>query len=160
MNLLINLPQNLNNLQREAIALDVIQFIIDRTKSGVDINNEPFADYKQSYKDTFEYKIGHGGNADVNLTLTGEMLGTITLLSHGVGYIKLGFSDAEAAKKAKWISSPTGQKAGKQKPRKFFGITDKDLNKIINRHKNNDVAFQTTATSSLAANVVRKILGL
>lgn len=159
MTLLINLPQNLNNLQREAIGLDVIDFIIERTKSGVDINHEPFADYKQSYKNTFEYKIGHGGSSDVNLTLTGEMLETITLLSHGVGFIKLGFSDADAAKKAKWISSPTGQKAGKQKPRRFFGINDKDLNKIINRHKNNDVAFQTTATQSLASNAVRKILG-
>lgn len=159
MTLLINVPQNLTALQREAIGLDVVDFIIERTKNGLDINNEPFAPYKSSYKNTFEYKIGHGGNSKVNLSLTGEMLGTISIISHGIGYIKLGFEDAEAAKKAKWIQAPSGQKSGKQPPRKFFGISEKDLNKIINRHSSENVSFQTNATRSLADNIVRKILG-
>ena len=159
MTLLINVPQSLNTLQREAVGLEVIEFIIDRTKNGLDINNAPFAGYKQSYKDTFEYKIGHGGDSTVNLTLTGEMLGTISIVNHGVGFVKLGFTDSEAAKRAKWIQAPSGQKAGKQSPRKFFGITQKDLNKIIAKYESSDAAFQINATRSLADNVVRRILG-
>jgi hypothetical protein len=159
MTLLINVPQALTPVQREAIGLEVINFIIERTKNGLDINNNPFADYKQSYKDTFEYKVGHGGDSTVNLTLTGEMLGTISIINHGTGFIKLGFTDSEAAKKAKWIQTPSGQKAGKQSPRRFFGISQKDLNKIVARNQSDETAFQTNATRSLSQDLVRRILG-
>lgn len=159
MTLLINLPSDLNVTQREAIGLDVIQFIKERTLNGLDINNNPFAPYKQSYKDTLDYKIGHGDDPKVNLKLTGEMLGTLSLISHGVGFIKLGFTDQEAAKKAKWIEAPTGQKFGKQPPRRFFGIAEKDLNKIIERYKSADAATITTEANRVADTVLRRILG-
>lgn len=159
MTLLISLPQNLNSSQREAIGLDIIEFIVDRTKNGLDINNQPFAPYKKSYKETFEYKIGHGANSTVNLTLTGELLGTINIISHGVGFVKLGFNDKQAEKKAEWIQSPTGQKFGKQSPRKFFGISEKDLNKIIQKNSSGNTSIETNATKTLSENLVRKILG-
>lgn len=159
MTLTISIPVELNSLQREAIGIDVIDFIIDRTKSGVDMNNSPLASYTKGYKETFEYKIGHGSDSDVNLTLTGEMLGSMVIVSHGAGFIKLGFNDKDAAEKAQWIQSPTGQKAGKQRPRKFFGINDKDLNKIIDRHRSKTTAFSTNATRSLSENIVKRLLG-
>lgn len=159
MTLLINVPQELSSVQRQAIGLDVIQFIIERTKNGLDINNNPFAEYKQSYKNTLDYKIGHAASDKVNLTLSGEMLGTIRIISHGTGFIKLGFEDSEAAKKAQWVSSPTGQKAGKQSPRRFFGISQKDLNKIINTYKSNERALATAQTKEVADKATRKILG-
>jgi hypothetical protein len=159
MTLLINVPQSLTSVQREAIGLEVIEFIIDRTKNGLDVNGNPFAAYKKSYKETFEYQIGHSGDSGVNLTLTGDMLGNISIINHGVGFIKLGFDDSQAAQKAKWIQAPSGQKQGKQSPRKFFGISEKDLNKIIARNLDGNTSIQTNATRGLADNVVRRILG-
>lgn len=159
MTVLINIPKNFNATQREAIGLEIVNFIVDRTEKGLDINGNAFAGYTQGYKETLEYKIGHGADSTVNLRLSGEMLGSISIINHGVGFIKLGFDDSEAAKKAKWIQSPTGQKAGKQPPRKFLGISEKDLNRILEKYKDESAAFNTNATRSLSEDLVRRILG-
>jgi hypothetical protein len=159
MTVLINIPKEFNATQREAIGLEIVNFIVDRTEKGLDINGNAFAGYTSSYKETLEYKIGHGSDSTVNLRLSGEMLGNISILGHGVGFIKIGFDDSESAKKAKWIQTPTGQKAGRQAPRKFLGITEKDLNRILERYKDSSTAFNTNATKSLAQDLVRRILG-
>lgn len=159
MTVLISIPTRFNATQREAIGLDIVSRIVERTESGLDINGNPFAPYKQSYKQTLDYQIGHAGSSTVNLTLSGEMLGSISIVGHGPGFIKLGFDDSSAAQKAKWIQAPTGQKSGKQSPRKFLGINEKDLNKILAKYESSDVAFNTNATRDLSENLIRRLLG-
>jgi hypothetical protein len=159
MTTLISIPTSFNATQREAIGIDIINRIVERTEAGLDVNGNPFAPYKQSYKQTLEYKIGHGNSSKVNLTLTGELLGSLSIISHGAGFIKLGFDDSSASEKAKWIQSPTGQKAGKQTPRKFLGISEKDLNKILAKYESSNVAFNTNATRELSENLIRRLLG-
>jgi len=159
MTVLISIPTRFNATQREAIGLDIINRIVERTEAGLDVNGNPFAPYKQSYKQTLDYKVGHGSSSKVNLTLTGEMLGSISIVANGPGFIKLGFDDSSASEKAKWVQAPTGQKAGKQSPRKFLGINEKDLNKILTKYESSDVAFNTNATRDLSENIIRRILG-
>jgi hypothetical protein len=157
MSKLIPIPSELNPDQREAIGQAIITRIRERTSQGLDINGNPFAPYKKGYIETDDFQIAK--SSLVNLRLTGDMLADLVVLSHGKGFIKIGFESEESAEKAKWIENPTGQKAGKQTPRKFVGISDNDLNAIINRFSNRRTALEANVTSSSIQSFVRGILG-
>lgn len=117
----IIIPSEHNKGEREVIGQEIIDFIVRRTGDGLDVNNRPFAGYRPSYD-----KPGI-----VDLEETGQMLGGLSVVSHGPGYITIGFEGQAANDKAVWIQEPTGQKAGKQPPREFLGISAKDLNRIL-----------------------------
>lgn len=122
MTKLIAIPTTYNKQQRETIAEAVINLIVSRTQDGLDINGRPFVNYSS------QYAKEKGGIPD--LTVSGNMLNSLTLISEGPGFIKLGFSSKSAADKAEWQSNPTGQKDSKY-AREFLGISQKDLNSIL-----------------------------
>lgn len=153
---LISIPQRFNANQREAIGNAIVERIRQRTAAGLDINNEPFAPYKQSYRNTDEFQVAKSGT--VNLRLTGDMMADLEVLSHGPGFIKIGFADNSTNRKADWIESPTGQKAGKQTPRRFVGISNADLSPILARFETESVASATNARSSFISAFVRNLI--
>lgn len=120
---IINIPNGYKSEQRLRIAKDVIDFIRRRTADGLDVNNKFFASYSKNYE-----KSG-----TVNLKVTGDTLASISLLSHGKGFIRIGFDSEEANNKAAYVQAPRGQKASQPK-RQFLGISQKDLNKILERY--------------------------
>ena len=84
----------------------------------------------------------------VNLTLTGEMLNTLELKAHGVGFLRIGFADSTENDKAAWNSRHN---------RSFMGISQVDLNKILEGFTNqdeNEELRRATTTSFL-----RRIIG-
>lgn len=111
---------------RLAIAQKVIDHIIERTQSGADLNGKTFKPYSSEYKESAEYKILKSGGK-VNMTLTGNMLGDIDVLSDGPNTIHYGFEDPEEIAKA--YRHNTGD-AGMPK-REFFGVTEGEARDLI-----------------------------
>jgi hypothetical protein len=122
---LISIPTGYGPTERKAIGQDIIRTIRRRTRSGLDVNGNLFAGYAKSYEKT----------GTVDLKLSGNMLGDLEVLSHGPGFIRIGFTDSESNDKASWIQRPTGQKAGKQSPRKFVGVSENELNNILGNYR-------------------------
>jgi len=121
---IINIPASFNGRQRESIGRDIIRRIRERTSLGLDVNNNLFSAYSPNYEKT----------GRVNLSVSGETLQGLSVLSHGVGFIRIGFNNSVANDKAAYIQAPRGRKAGSQPVRRFVGINQRDLNNILRRH--------------------------
>lgn len=120
----INIPRGYSPNQREQIGNDIVSRIKERTSLGLDVNNRLFAGYSENYE-----KSGR-----VNLRLSGEMLSGLDVVSHGPGFIRIGFTSSDANDKAAYIQAPRGVKSGKQPVREFVGISQADLNRILRRY--------------------------
>lgn len=126
-NSIIRIPEKYNANQRQRIGEDIVRFIRQRTQDGLDINGNFFREYAPTYE-----KSGQ----PVDLRFSGNMMGDLEVLSHGLGFITIGFLDPESNSKAAWIQRPTGQKLGKQPVRRFVGISQQDLDMILSRYDN------------------------
>lgn len=123
----IIIPTGYSASSREKIGLDIIDKIKRRTSEGLDVNNRFFAPYSPEYDKT----------GTVNLKVSGDMLADLSVLSHGDGFIRIGFASSEGNDRAAYIQSPRGRKAGRQPIRTFVGISQSDLNIILERYARN-----------------------
>lgn len=114
---------------RQQIGQDIIDKIKRRTAQGLDENNNIFAPYSPDYD-----KSG-----TVNLKVSGDMLAGLKVLSTGDGFIRIGFDSTRSNDKAAYIQQPRGQKVGRQPIRRFVGISQQDLNIILERYPRSDV---------------------
>lgn len=128
--------------QREKIAIDpkytsddrieladrILEFIRSRTEKGKDKKNKSFAGYSDSYKNSLDFKIA-GKSSKVDLTLSGDMLIEMDLLSQKKGQLLIGFENGseENARADGNITGSYGGSANPKKARDFLGITKKDL---------------------------------
>jgi len=119
----IRIPNTLNAEDREQLGNEIVRFIIDRTRKGLDKNNVPFRGYSENYKDHIDFQNAGKSNR-VNLTLTGEMLNTLEVQAHGPGFIRIGFSDTDSNDKAFY---------SREKGRDFLGISAKDLQLLLTK---------------------------
>lgn len=152
----IDLSRNYSPEERQAIAAEIIDFVVSRTENGLDKNNEKFVKYSKSY-------AKEKGQTNVDLTFSGEMLSAISLLQSKSGKLRIGYeSDYEE------IGRVTGNVLGtygNQKPvtkgRDFLGLTEKDLNRILKNYPLNDKEAREERLADVkAADIVaREILG-
>lgn len=132
----IEVDDDLGPLQRRAVAQEIIDFIVERSKNGRDKDGRPFPGYSKSYKESKEFEIA-GKSSKVNLTLSGEMLNSIKLLSHRRGELLIGFENG-TEQNAKAEGNITGS-YGKPRPvpskaRDFLGISQSRLERIQGRY--------------------------
>lgn len=107
---------------------------MSRTLNGLDKNNKEFGKYDKKYA---EFK-GVGVN-DVDLTLDGEMLDNLELVSHKTGEIVIGYKDPSDELAGKVEGNRRGT-YGQSKPipgkkRDFLGIAQDELDIIIDSYK-------------------------
>ena len=131
----IEIPKGYSPNERRAIARDIVDFMIDRSKSGKDKDNIAFPPYEKEYKESRDFKTA-GKSSRVNLTLSGEMLDSIKLLNHSTTKLLIGHDKEDLDLNGKSEGNREGTYGGKAtgKARDYLGITDKDLNKILNRY--------------------------
>ena len=126
----LDLPDGYTKRERDAIATEVIDFIINRTQQGhKDKNNKSFKPYSKEYKSSLDFKIGKGGSTKVNLTMTEEMLNEIKVIKNAAGKVDIGFDGRRSKLNGKVegnILGTYGQKKSTGKARDFLGITKKD----------------------------------
>jgi hypothetical protein len=111
---------------------EAVQVILDRTKAGKDKNGNPFHPYSDAYKNSDDFILAGKSANNVNLKLMGEMLADLSVLSARDNTIIIGFPDDEQRAKANGhITAKQG--TGKLPKRDFLGISDKELQKILEK---------------------------
>lgn len=133
----IDLPDGLRPSEREAILTDVVQFIRDRTAKGLDKDGKPFKKYTQGYIQSLDFKNAGKSKGRVNLKLSGDMMAALDVISHGPGSGLIGFAAGtpENDRAEGNILGSYGRDPDPSKARDFLGISDKDLQRIIQKKK-------------------------
>lgn len=151
----INIPKRFGPVERQAIAQDVIDFIVERTKSGKNVDGKQFPGYSKSYTKSLDFKIAGKSKSKVDLTLSEEMLNSIGLLNHSSGELLVGFDKTDDKLNGKAEGNQLGTygqpKPIKGKARPFLGISSADLKKILSNYPETKDDSVATAEEKLAA---------
>lgn len=129
----IQLPKTIKPKERVGLADVLLTHIVTRTLNGEDKNNKKFKKYTKDYAELKGVDV-----SDVDLTLKGEMLDSLELVSHKSGEIVLGYKNPSDALAGKVEGNRTGSYGGDPNPKKardFLGISQEDLNIIIDSYE-------------------------
>ena len=127
----IELPDDLDLSKddRDVIAENILEYIRDRTLSGVGIKSGRrfnFPAYSASYVKSAVFKRAGKSADEINLKLSGEMLDELRILSARGNNILIGFENG----------SLSNDKAdGNSKRRPFLGINKGELQDILREFK-------------------------
>lgn len=132
--------------EREAIAVRVIDKIKERTQSGVDKDGNSFAPYSKEYKKSAAFKTA-GKGSEVDLTLSGDMLDSIEILTNRSGKVDIGFAagSAENGKADGNIRGTYGKDHKVGPSRKFLGISQAELRAILSDFPKGEAASKAEA---------------
>lgn len=140
----INIPKVYTPIERVAIAQDVIDYIVERTKAGKGPGNKEWAnkaarEYSKSYQKSVEFRAS-GKSKNVNLKLSGDMLDAIGIITDKSGAVTIGITDESQVGKAEGnIRGTYGSNTpirGKSRP--FLNLTNDELKKILQNYPLND----------------------
>jgi hypothetical protein len=125
----------ISDIQRNAIANEMINIIQARTSIGIDKNGAPFAAYKESYKKSAHFKDA-GKSSKVNLVFSNEMMNSLDYLqelSDGPN-ITIGFdAGSDTNKIAQYVIEGHGRKGDfTQAGRDPMGLTPGETNTVVN----------------------------
>jgi len=127
------IPDYFKPQHRELLGNLIIDEIINRTNNRkVDINGSPFKKYSESYMKSEAFKdAGNGKRPD--LTLRGEMLSELSIISHKKGSITIGYStDSDVAGKVEGNQIGSyGREPNPDKARPFIGLPESVLERLI-----------------------------
>lgn len=127
--------------EREAIAVDIIRYVRERTLNGKGPGNKAWSGaagkYSKEYMSSLNFRIGRKDKGKVNMKLSGDMLEAITLLNQRKGKIVYGLDEGDdnAGKAEGNIRGTYGNSspiAGKARP--FLDITEKELKQILSKY--------------------------
>lgn len=144
----VDVSDQYSKADREAIAFDIIEFIRKRTEQGLDWQGKSWrgkADqYTKGYENSLDFKIaGKSKGQTPDLTLSGDMLGALDLLKNKKGQLTIGYVNGspENARADGNIRGTYGQsKPISGKARDFLGITDNDLQTILDNYPIEDTS--------------------
>lgn len=131
----IEIPEWLGPEDRAEVADLIIEAIKRRTEKGVDKNGKKFPGYSKSYMESLDFKIAGKGKG-VDLQLSGDMLASLSLLSHTKGRILIGYENG-TPENDRADGNITGSYGGSPNPRKardFLGLPDGELAKILSHY--------------------------
>lgn len=116
------------------IGQEVLDYMIKRVDDNKGLGNEPLrpAKYSKTYSESLDFKAAGKSKGDVNMKLSGDMLGTIDFEDSG-NNIKFAIDPAETLKAYGHMTGYKGHPTipqGKYK-RQFFGITKDEFDKNI-----------------------------
>ena len=124
----VDAPDDFTPGMREALGKEVVEFIRRRTESGKDKDGDRFIKYSKAYINSKAFKIAGKSPSKVNLTLSGDMLIALDVLSHKSGSVLIGFEKG---------SEENARADGNVQTRDFMGIKPSDLKKIIGKVRDN-----------------------
>lgn len=111
---------------KEALAQTLIDKMVTRVQDGQGIGGVKLkSPYSERYAKTLEFKAAGKSRGKVNMTLTGDMVSSIGVISTKGNTIKIGIEDSEQVAKA--YNHQTGDTVP-QRP--FFGFSKDELNDI------------------------------
>lgn len=150
--------------EKKAIAQDVIDYVVKRTKKRLDKNGKQMPGYSKEYAKTPEAKAaGKKAGQSANLNLSGDML--YALGEHtkiGVSYIEIGYKKGseENGKADGNVRGTYGTSTPKRsKARDFMGIQEKELKNILSDYPLDDKekSSNSIGIGKLAAALASKV---
>lgn len=125
----IEVDESYNASEREAIAEDIVDKIVDNTLKGVDKNGKQFVELSKEYA---AFKRKAVGSSKANLRLSSEMLGALKYIKSksGKGRITVGYKGG-TTQNAKAKNHRLGETVPK---RDFLGLPDKQVKRITNKY--------------------------
>jgi hypothetical protein len=132
----VSVPSTLSTSERVAVSREVIEFVQTRSENGFDKNDNKFVAYSKEYIKSLDFKVAGKSPGEVNLTLSGEMLIALDLLSHKRGSLLIGYENGsdENARADGNVRGTYGKSSGnKRKARDFMGIDQDTIDKIVNK---------------------------
>lgn len=116
------------DVKRE-IGRQIVDRIVKRTQSGIDKEGDKFVKYSKAYKESLAFKV-YGKSSKVDLTLSGAMLASVSIVGVDSTSVRIGFRDDQQFQKASGHIDGTG--AHNALPiRDFWGLPLGDVQKII-----------------------------
>jgi hypothetical protein len=138
----IPIPEHFDAAQRAEIGKEIVEFIRQRTESGVGVKerggkfvNYKFPGYSKTYIESLDFKIAGKSKNKVDLTLSGDMLIAMDVLGHEPGSILIGY-EAGSEENDRADGNATGSYGGDPNPRKarsFLGVTDAELKLVLGK---------------------------
>lgn len=138
-----------------AIGQAIIDRIRERTESGVDKRNQAFKKYSKRYINSDEFEAFGKSASDVNLTLSGDMLGLMDVIRSTKNVIEIGWDDS--TNNAKAYNHIVGDTVPK---RDFFGISKTELKEIANEFSDEVKSFGDLRASANNEEFVNNALNL
>lgn len=114
-----------NEALKQVIGQALIDRIIQRTESNKSVTGGQLKKYSKEYIESDEFKAFDKSAGDVNMKLTGDMLGTLDIIDSSGSKIKLGWDDS--TQNAKAYNHNVGDTVPK---RAFFGVTKSDIDSV------------------------------
>lgn len=113
------------------IGQEIIDYMTERTLNGKEIggSKDLKKPYSKSYQDSIEFRAFGKSADEVNMTLTGDMLGSIDIADDKPDALKIAIEGDLETKKA--YNHNVGDTLPK---RPFFGITEDELDSILSKH--------------------------
>lgn len=132
----IDIPEEIGPSEREAIGEEMVSLMVSKAKDGIGVTgserfrNKNFPKYTPQYE---KFK----GQKNVDLTLSGEMLDALQVLSHKKGSILIGFENGsiENDKAEGNITGSYGKTPNPKKARNFLGLTASEIKEIVRNYE-------------------------
>lgn len=136
----IRIGKGFSASKRREIAKDLIDTMIDQAEAGKGIykgKRRKFPGYSDAYTKSLDFKIAGKSKNSVDLTLSGDMLAAIELLEDKENRLVIGFPDgsSENARADGNIRGTYGGKAKAGKARPFLGVTEAELQAVLDKHR-------------------------
>lgn len=133
----IEVPEDLSKAEREEIGEEFVNKMVENAINGegVRANGDKFR--RKSFPAyTADYEKVKG-QSNVDLTLSGEMLSALKVISHKKGVVMVGFDNgSEANAKAEGnILGSYGREPNIRKARNFLGLIPSEVRAIVNSVK-------------------------
>lgn len=161
--------------ERSAIADEIVNYIRERTADGKGIIKDGpkslatarvnFTPYSKTYIESLDFKIAGKSKGDINLTLSGDMLGALDYLSDKStkGKIVIGYENGskENGIADGNIRGTYGHSQPIKKGRDFLGLTKQELSSILKKFPVDDRQSRdlTIATERLTSRAKKAIGG-
>ncbi len=144
MKLEVPIPEGYSAQERRLIADELIEVMVDQAKAGRGISKEEpgiaesrkkFPGYSKSYVESLDFKIAGKSKGEIDMTLSGDMLGAIQLLENEPGKLVIGF-ESGSSENDRAEGNILGSYGGDPNPRKarnFLGVTRAELTQVLEK---------------------------
>ena len=135
---------DLTSDEREKLEEEILEHIRDRTEGGQGVRRRgrgfslySFPGYSKAYTKSLDFRIAGKSSGNVDLTLSGDMLAAMDVLSSNKNKIRVGF-DAGSEENDRAEGNQLGSYGGRPKARRarrFLGLTKSELEQLVDRVK-------------------------
>ena len=134
----------------------IIDYMEERVDDGLGLGRVKLkSPYSKSYSESLDFIAAGKSRNDVNMKLSGDMMGSIDLIKTDGSVITIGIDDPDQAPKA--FNHQTGDTVPK---RPFFGVTKKELKDYVLKEFKDEIAAKKVTSAEETNRLINFIRGI